>query len=120
MGEAQGRGIGSSRHRSSTESATIAGMPRAATAILSCRQGVDSRSLGDGAVLVDMRTGNCFELNGIGAEIWQLLAPGTTEATICAEMAQRYPVERAVLARDVRTLLQELARHGLVEECIAR
>lgn len=90
------------------------GMSWAAGAILSRRQGVDSRALSDGAVLVDMTTGNCFELNRIGAEIWELLAPGASEETICAALAERYPVERAVLVEDLRRLLEELQRHGLV------
>lgn len=90
-------------------------MPWAAGAILSRRQGVDSRALDDGAVLVDMTTGNCFELNRIGTEIWDLLAPGASEETICAALGGRYRVERTVLAQDVRRLLEELERHELVE-----
>ena len=70
-------------------------------------------------MLVDMTTGNCFELNQIGAEIWDLLSPGITEEAICTALAGRYSVERALLAGDVRTLLEELERHGLVEKNVA-
>lgn len=80
------------------------------------RSGVESRPLDGGAVLVDLTTGNCFELNRIGAEIWELLSQKTTEEAICSALAGRYPVERTELASDVRGLLEALKRHGLVDQ----
>ena len=73
------------------------------------------RPLGDGAVVVNLRTGECFELNQVGFEIWELLVGGTTEESICEKLVGRYPVGREVLAADVRNLLGEMIRRGLIE-----
>ena len=87
-----------------------------AKAVLSRREGIESSALEDGAVLVNMNSGACFELNRIGAEVWSLLASGTTEAAICATLAGRYEVERVVLEGDIRRLLEALVAAGLVEQ----
>jgi hypothetical protein len=72
------------------------------------------RSVDDGAVLVDMRSGSCFELNRVGYEIWQLVAGGTTEATICAALVERYGHPRERVDADVRQLLGALVEHKLL------
>jgi hypothetical protein len=79
------------------------------------RRGVASRPLDGGAVLVNMSSGACFELNRIGSEIWELLASATTETTICEALARKYEVDRAVLETDVRGLVVSLVNAGLVE-----
>jgi hypothetical protein len=79
------------------------------------RRDVDSRSLADGAVLVDLMSGVCFELNRVGSEIWDLLGAGATEVSICQALCRRYPIESAVLAADVHDLLEALALRGLIE-----
>jgi|SRR5450432_2683245 len=44
------------------------------------RPNVAAREINDGAVLVNMGSGACFELNRIGFEIWKLLGSGSIEA----------------------------------------
>jgi hypothetical protein len=78
------------------------------------RADVAAREIEDGAVLVNMGSGACFELNRIGFEIWKLLAPGATVAGICEALGGRYPVGREVLAADVRGLVEALVGAGLV------
>jgi coenzyme PQQ synthesis protein D (PqqD) len=79
------------------------------------RQEVAAREINDGAVLVNMGSGACFELNRVGFEIWKLLSPGTTVAGICAALDGRYAIDRALLASDVRSLVDALVGAGLVE-----
>jgi hypothetical protein len=79
------------------------------------RPNVAARDINDGAVLVNMGSGACFELNRIGFEIWKLLGPGTTVADICRALAGRYAVGPEVLAADVRSLVDALVGAGLVE-----
>lgn len=76
---------------------------------------VQTRVLEDGAVLVNLATGACFELNRVGAQVWELLLPGSTESAICEALAERYSVTREVLAADVRRLLIELLQNRLLE-----
>jgi hypothetical protein len=84
------------------------------------RPEVAAREIDDGAVLVDMKSGGCFELNRIGFEIWKLLAEKRSLATICDSLSARYPVEREVLASDVESLIESLVRAGLVAKDASR
>jgi hypothetical protein len=79
------------------------------------RPDVAAREINDGAVLVNMGSGACFELNRIGFEIWKALGPWATPDGICEALAGRYAVEREVLAADVRSLVEALVGAGLVE-----
>jgi hypothetical protein len=72
------------------------------------RSGVESRALDDGAVLVDMNSGACFELNQIGFEVWRALHEGNSISGICDTLTKVYVVEPGVLAADVRTLVEAL------------
>jgi hypothetical protein len=79
------------------------------------RPEVAAREIDDGAVLVNMNSGGCFELNRIGFEIWKLLQQKTTIAGVCEALADRYPVAREVLIADAKDLIDALLRSGLVE-----
>ncbi len=88
--------------------------------IVSRRSGVEVRSLPKGALLVDMKTGECFRLNHIGAEVWEMLGPGTTLNAVCDTLVGRYPVERSVLETDVRGLVDSLSGAGLVDTTVSK
>jgi len=79
------------------------------------RPGVAARDVDHGAVLVNMNSGTCFELNRVGAQIWRLLQTKTTIADICEALAGQYPVAADVLAGDARALIDSLIQAGLVE-----
>ena len=79
------------------------------------RPEVAAREIADGAVLVNVNSGGCFELNRVGFEIWQLLQKKTTISEICEALAGRYPVARDTLATDARDLIQSLVHAGLVD-----
>ena len=71
---------------------------------------------GDRAVLVNLRNGQCWELNRLGHEIWQLLATpgGASVSEIVATLARRYPVPLDTLRADVIALAETLRREGLL------
>jgi hypothetical protein len=73
------------------------------------------REIQDGAVLVHTATGQCFELNRIGIEIWQALGRGQSLRQIHDVLADRYPVAREKLAADLANLTDALLAAGLVE-----
>jgi hypothetical protein len=85
--------------------------------LLKSRQDVAMRLLEGGAVLVDMRSGACFELNRTGVEVWRLLADGATMRSICDDLAARYSVARDTLSLDVEQLLDALTKQELVALC---
>ena len=73
-----------------------------------------SRETPDGAVLVDMMNGRCWELNRVGAALWSLLATSTTLRKVCETLGGQYSVDKAVLERDVMKLADDLMRAGLI------
>lgn len=76
---------------------------------------VSLQPLDAGAVLVDHSTGECFELNLVGVEIWKLLAAGESAAEIARKIALKYGVSEATVTSDLQALVINLQKHGLIE-----
>jgi hypothetical protein len=76
---------------------------------------VVERSIEDGAVLVDMTSGRCWELNRLGVEVWSLLSNGQDLQGICDLLAGRYSVVPATLMSDVIDLARTLLTAQLVD-----
>jgi hypothetical protein len=67
-----------------------------------------------GGVLMDVASGDCFELNQLGTEIWSRLAQSEPLSAIVGALTESYDVSPATLERDVGALVGDLLRHGLV------
>jgi hypothetical protein len=76
--------------------------------------GVHARRFDNELVILDLKGGEYFGLDAIGAEIWERLALGRCVAEVARELVERYDVEYAVLEDDVRTLAATLVSRGLV------
>jgi hypothetical protein len=68
----------------------------------------------DGAVLVDAVSGGCWELNRVGAALWSLLEQPATVDSLCNSLRARYEVAGEVIEQDVRAIIEELSKAGLV------
>jgi hypothetical protein len=75
---------------------------------------VNVQPVDDRGVLVDLRSGRCWELNAVGFAIWRLLADGRSVADAAGEIAHRYAVDAAVSRTDVTDLVRSLLGEGLV------
>jgi hypothetical protein len=73
------------------------------------------KALDSGGVLVDTRTGKCWELNAVGFAIWQQIAGGKTLAETAEAVAARYSISTATSMSDVLAFAQSLLREGLLE-----
>jgi len=82
--------------------------------VLVANPNIVTQGTDDGAILMDMATGDCFELNRIGAEIWSRLGRGESPSQLVANVAASYGLPAATVESDVRTLLEELTRSGLL------
>lgn len=79
--------------------------------------GVQFQSLGTGGgVLVNMTSGACFELNGVGSEIWSLLQQGASIADLISRVANRYGIASDTAERDILSWIDSLRTAGLVHE----
>jgi hypothetical protein len=75
------------------------------------------KDLADGGILFSTQQEIYFSLNAVGAAIWRLLPPECeTLDQMVDRLATQYPdVDPQVIERDVRELLADLEREGLVE-----
>jgi hypothetical protein len=67
----------------------------------------------DGAVLLEMSSGDCFELNQMAAAMWTRLTGGETLPEVVAAIAARFGVNTATVEADARALIVDLVRRGL-------
>ena len=70
----------------------------------------------DGAIVLDVRQGQMFNLNLVGSRILELLKSGSTESEIVDEIGREFSVGRELAENDVREFLQNLKKCHLVEE----
>jgi hypothetical protein len=70
----------------------------------------------DGAILLDIRKGQIFNVNFVGSRILELLKSGSTESAIIEEISREFGVGRELAKTDVRQFLQALKKCDLVEE----
>ena len=70
----------------------------------------------DGAILLDVRHGQIFNLNFVGSRIFELLNKGYTESWIVDVIGREFGVGRDVAERDVWRFIQTLKKCHLVEE----
>lgn len=79
-------------------------------------EGIRSTHGQDGAIVLDIRQGQMFNLNFVGSRILELLETGATESAIVDEISQNFAVERDVAECDVREFVESLRQHHLLED----
>lgn len=75
---------------------------------------VRSTNTPDGRVLLDLRQGQMFSVNAVGANILEFLAKGWDEARIAQEISQAYAVSLDVVRSDVHDFVEALHKHGIL------
>jgi hypothetical protein len=70
----------------------------------------------DGAIVLDVRQGQMFNLNLVGSRILELLKSGSTESVILDEISREFGVRRDIAGKDVQQFLRNLKKCQLVEE----
>jgi len=70
----------------------------------------------DGAIVLDVRQGQMFNINFVGSRILELLKSGSTESQIVDQISHEFSVSRELAENDVREFLQALKKCHLVEE----
>jgi len=79
-------------------------------------EGIRSTHGQDGAIVLDIRQGQMFNLNFVGSRILELLETGATESAIVDEISQKFDVSRDTAASDVREFIESLKQHHLLED----
>lgn len=70
---------------------------------------------GEEVVILDLKDGIYYELSEVGARIWELIQqPHSVQAVLDTLLAE-YNVDATQCEADLLALVEDLARHGLVE-----
>jgi hypothetical protein len=75
---------------------------------------VVAKKVADGAVLVDLESGRCWELNRTGQWIWERICAGESLDLISSGLADDGRVALSTAQADVRALVRELAEARLI------
>jgi Coenzyme PQQ synthesis protein D (PqqD) len=67
-------------------------------------------------IMIQLETGIYYSLAGSGAEIWAMLAAGSSTDQIVERLEQRYEESREELTRATTELVRELRREELLED----
>ena len=74
-----------------------------------------SRLVDDETVLLDLKSGMYFGLDGVGKRIWESISDGDNLGETAAMIAAEYEVEEARAQSDVIEFASELVERGLLE-----
>lgn len=66
------------------------------------------------AAILGLRDGVYYGLDLVGARVWNLIQEPTTFAALRDTLLGEYDVEASNLESDLRELLEQLSKHGLV------
>ena len=65
-------------------------------------------------VIVHLRNGSYYSLDGVGAEIWHLLAGGSAVNQVMDSICGAYAGEAAIIQQSIRHLVENLCREDLL------
>lgn len=80
-------------------------------------EGVRSTRGQDGAIVLDVRQGQMFNLNRVGSRILELLESGSKEPDMVNVISHEFKISREVVENDVREFIEALRKHKLVLDC---
>ncbi|MGH3429692.1 MAG: PqqD family protein [Mycobacteriales bacterium] len=67
-------------------------------------------------ILIHLGTGTYYSLDGIGTEVWVVLAAGTSREALLAAASDRYAGDRVEIEAGISSLLADLLHQGLLVE----
>ncbi|HEY1651158.1 MAG TPA: PqqD family protein [Acidimicrobiales bacterium] len=76
---------------------------------------LETRTVEDELVLLDLRTQTYLSLNRTGARLWPLIAEGTDRAALVDALRKRHEVSVEVAERDVDALVAQLREADLLQ-----
>lgn len=68
----------------------------------------------DGLMMMDIDSGNYFDIDSVGGRIWSLIETPATLDTICESLVAEYDVEADVCRSETIGFIGELVEKGLV------
>jgi hypothetical protein len=82
--------------------------------IAAAKEQVSCDLAGEAAIL-DLKSGQYYGLNSIGARIWSLIQEPHSISEVLHTLVEEYDVDASQCEQDVLALVQKLAASGLIE-----
>jgi hypothetical protein len=82
--------------------------------IAAAKEQVSCDLAGEAAIL-DLKSGQYYGLNAIGARIWSLIQEPHSISEVLGTLLEEYDVDASQCEQDVLALVQKLAASGLIE-----
>jgi hypothetical protein len=70
--------------------------------------------VGDELVALDVQRGQCYGMNAVATEVWELLSTPRSIAEICDHLIAQFEVDNQTCQSEVSRLVDELLADGLV------
>ena len=83
-------------------------------------EGLISAQVGEEVVMLHLERNAYYDVDAIGAAIWQRLEAPTTVGGLVDWLVGKYEVDRAICSRDVGAFLSEALAEGVVQIIDAR
>ena len=74
-----------------------------------------ANAVADETVILHLGNGTYFGLDPIGTQLWEAIKAGEPPKVICEAVLEKYDVEPAQLADDLRALLADFVTNNLIE-----
>lgn len=71
------------------------------------------RELSGESVILDLKSGSYFGLNGVGTRAWMLMAQGASLRDVNAALTDEYDAPATVIQQELLRFAGELCDHGL-------
>ncbi len=79
------------------------------------RANVKWKQIGRAGILLDLRTGDYYELDDVALSIWKMLDGKTSLAKVASRLAESYDASEKTVERDVAQFVSELKKRKLVD-----
>lgn len=73
------------------------------------------KQIGRGGILLNLKTGDYFELEETALAIWKMLNGKTSLAEVAIKLAKTYSAARGTVERDVVSFVSELRKRKLLD-----
>ncbi|EME71275.1 hypothetical protein H261_03733 [Paramagnetospirillum caucaseum] len=89
-------------------------MPLCATSVIAQTDGLQSTTVGDEIVILNLASNNYIGLNDVGRRIWSILESPHRVDDLIKLLTEAFRGDPEVIAAEVMTFITELERDGII------
>ena len=79
---------------------------------------ISYRIVGEETVILNLDNGDYYGLNDVGTAVWEMIIAGKTLSEILNKLKHVYDTEENILQNDIKKLLSDLVKEGLINKSL--